>query len=548
MCIQHALGWLNLEQVGRLGLLGVADLLVVSAWTTRRHPETRIGKACVVATWFIFMVFVGYHGFLREYFGMQADDETVIAAFFSSSPSESVEFLEQNARGLLKHLAFVLAATGLFGFLIHRWPLARRRDDPGPTPRQGWITLGACLAVFVGVHLNRTMRNMDPLLYFPTRYQTWKRGVESVARLQSEMAAAASDPGLETLRRTDENPRTVVLMLSESITRLNFPNAGYPRNTAPELGALGGELIWFSDVRSPDPSTVPVLCKMLTPATIAEPDLWRSRPDLLLMARKAGYKTFWLSNHTTDDNGTVAIFVSHADRVVLANRGSSRGEGSYDEILLPLLEQALQDPSLHKFVVVHLLGAHPAYYYRYPKEFARFNGADDAVTRGLKAAGRARWAIAMRNCYDNALLYSDHVLKRSIDLCRASGQPVAWLFVPDHGQDAAHYSNFLGHNARVPSQYEIPAVLWRSAAFPPLAVEPSQLASRPYQTDLLDHALLGLMGIAGDYYEASKDLLSAEFEPAPGKVLDPMMDHLNAGGAATRLPGPPAGRTLQTRF
>src|SRR5262249_39620725 len=160
------------------------------------------------------------------------------------------------------------------------------------------------------------------------------------------------------------------------------------------------------------------------------------------------YKTFWLSNHTTDANGEISIFVSHADRVVLANRGGSRGEGSLDEVLLPLLNDALMDPSPRKLILVHLLGAHPAYYYRYPKAFARSNHADDAVTRGLKASGRAPWAIAMRNYYDNAVLYSDHVLKRSLDLCRASGQRVAWLFVPDHGQDAAHNTNFSGHNAR----------------------------------------------------------------------------------------------------
>ena len=92
----------------------------------------------------------------------------------------------------------------------------------------------------------------------------------------------------------------------------------------------------------------------------------------------------------------------------------------------------MRDPAPRKFIVLHLLNAHPAYYYRYPKSFARFNDTDDEVTKALKAAGRKFWAIRMRNYYDNAVLYADHVLKRSLDLCRASGQRLAWIFVPDH--------------------------------------------------------------------------------------------------------------------
>ena len=190
-----------------------------------------------------------------------------------------------------------------------------------------------------------------------------------------------------------------------------------------------------------------------------------------MMARKAGYKTFWLSNQSTDANGQISIFASHADVTLLANKGGSRGEGSYDEVVLPLLETALRDPEPRKFIILHLLNGHPAYYFRYPKSFAKFNDIDDEVTKNLKAAGRAFWAISMRNCYDNAILYSDHVLKQSLDICRASGQRLAWIFVPDHGQDAAHNTNFSGHNARARTQYEILMIYWRSQSFPAPTVD-----------------------------------------------------------------------------
>jgi heptose-I-phosphate ethanolaminephosphotransferase len=515
--LYFAAGWLNLEQVARFGLLGLANLLAVSAWTTRKGTETRVGKICVTGIVFMFLSFMSYHGFLREYFGVAADEDTVLGAIFSSDRSEAGEFLEQHARAIFKHAAIACVLTAVFALWLRRRPGATGPSLPPRSVRQGWVTVGVCLTLFMVVHLNRSMRYMHPLLFFPVRHAAWKSQMAQVSELRSRMARALNAPRLNTLRCADESPRTVVFLLSESITRANFPYAGYARNTTPELGAMG-DLCWFSDVIASDGSTVPALCKILTPATIQEPDLWQESPDLLVMAKKAGYKTFWLSNHTTDANGVVSILASHADRVVFANRGGSRGEGSLDEVLLPLLEEGLRDPSPRKFIVLHLLGAHPAYYYRYPKSFARFNTESDSVTRELRAAGRRFWAIAMRNAYDNALLYSDHVLKRSLDLCRASGQRVAWLFAPDHGQDAAHLSNFCGHNAKARTQYEIPMIFWHSDSFPATLLACASLAGRSYQTDVLDHTLLGLMAITGDYYDSRNDILSAGFQPTPRTV------------------------------
>jgi heptose-I-phosphate ethanolaminephosphotransferase len=507
------LGGLNAEQASRIGLLGLVDLLLISAWTTRKGTETKLGKAWVLAAAFVFLLFMSFQGFVREYFGLAPDDNMVMATLFNSDRSEAGEFLEQEFRPMIKHFALVLGLGSLFALVLHRWPRPRPATAPVPSLGRQWATVGAFGVVFVLAHLNSSMRNMDTLLYFSSRYSLWKHQIRKQAELQAKMAGLASDPQLDTLHCQDEAPRTVVFMLGESTTRLDFPYVGYARNTTPELGALGDKITWFSNVLSCDPTTVPALRKILTPATIAEPDLWLHKPDLFLMARKTGYKTFWLSNHSTDSNGSMAVFLSHVNRVVLANRGASRGESSFDEVLLPLLDEALKDPAPRKFIVLHMLGAHPAYYYRYPKAFDHFN-KPDAVSRELKASGRAFWAISLRNCYDNALLYMDHVLTRSVDLCRSSGQRAAWLFVPDHGHDAAHYNNFCGHNVNAQSQYEIPIMFWHADSFPSPQVDKISLASRAYQTDVLDHTLLGLMDIVGDYYDPHSDVLSAAFEPS----------------------------------
>jgi heptose-I-phosphate ethanolaminephosphotransferase len=291
---------------------------------------------------------------------------------------------------------------------------------------------------------------------------------------------------------------------------------GYPRDTTPELESLGSRVLKFTDAITTLGSTVGDIRLMIGPATRERPELYAVKPDILTMASKAGYKTFWITNHSTDMAGALSIIAEHADVTINVNRGGSRGEGSYDEVILPEFGKALDDPAHRKFIILHLLQAHPAFYFRYPESFARYNNGDDAVARTLKADGRSLRARKMRNYYDNAMLYSDHILKATIDLCEArKDQSIAWLYVPDHGEDVAHYSNFVGHNNRVPAMFEIPMLYWQSKQFPLDLEDADNISKRPYQTDILDHTLLGLMGIEGDYYDSYHNILSQDFKPTP---------------------------------
>ncbi|MDF1537017.1 MAG: phosphoethanolamine transferase [bacterium] len=279
---------------------------------------------------------------------------------------------------------------------------------------------------------------------------------------------------------------------------------------------MGDSLTRFDDVITTLGSTVGDIRLIMGPATHEEPELYAASPDILIMARSAGYKTFWITNHSTDMAGALSIIAGHADVTVNVNRGGSRGEGSYDEVALPELDRALDDRAPRKFIILHLLQAHPAFYFRYPEAFARFNDADDEVARRLRSEGRSLRARKMRDFYDNAMLYVDHILRSTIDLCaKREDQSIAWLYAPDHGEDVAHYSNFVGHNNRVLAMFEIPMLFWRSKAFPLNAQDAARFSERPYQTDILDHTLLGLMGIKGDYYDPERDVLSSEFVPVP---------------------------------
>src|SRR5262249_29198357 len=190
-------GWLNWDLGIRMVLLGATALLAVSAWTTRNGYETKAGKILVLFTAGFFFGMFAFHAFLHDFFGVQPDDENVMATLFSSDRSEAAEFVEQNAWPLAKHVLIILLAFAPFGWLVWSKPSAKQHPDaPAPKRRGVWKPVLVFSTVFVLLHLSPTLRNQNPLLYFPTRYSSWKLEVESVRKLQARMAVAETDPGL----------------------------------------------------------------------------------------------------------------------------------------------------------------------------------------------------------------------------------------------------------------------------------------------------------------------------------------------------------------
>lgn len=514
-------GLLNYSQAGKAAVLGGFAVLAMAAWRAARkqaYPARGLLWDTAIAAPFLFILAV--EAFLRDHFGVGHDDALVTEALFSTNGGEAAEFIRANSRALLKH-------TGLFALALAvvwatAWTSSRRHGPVaavvprGRFGRPGTLPVLIFGGLFLLLHFNPTMRKADPLLYFPLRYAKWQHDVELTRDLQTRLAAAQDDPGLASMQYTGADRRTLVFVLGESTTRLNWSLYGYPRLTTPRLQEVAGELLKFEDVITGYPGTNGSLEQIFTPATIAQQDLWMTRPDVLTMAKRVGYKVFWLSNHNTDRSGPVSVIAAHADVLTFTNRGGSRGEGSFDEVLLPELQRALDDPAPRKFIVLHMLGAHPAYNFRYPEAYSRFDDSVDMVTRELLGAGRAFWAVMQRNQYDNANLYMDHVLRETLDLTRRADAavPAAWLFVPDHGEDVAHYSNFVGHNSRVRSMYEVPMLFWASTGFGVGAAAGEVARTRPYQMDVLDHTLLGLLAMRGEYYDPAGDVFSPAFRPA----------------------------------
>ncbi len=96
---------------------------------------------------------------------------------------------------------------------------------------------------------------------------------------------------------------------------------------------------------------------------------------------------------------------------------------------------------------------------------------------------------------------------------------MALLFSADHGQEVGHTRNHAGQAPAENNGYEIPFLIWESSIG--ATVDPTSrvvVQKRPYQTDYLDHTVLGLMRVESTYYQPEHDVLSTRFKSMPRRI------------------------------
>jgi lipid A ethanolaminephosphotransferase len=190
--------------------------------------------------------------------------------------------------------------------------------------------------------------------------------------------------------------------------------------------------------------------------------------------------------------------------------GLCSGGHCLDEALLLDLEQRLRAAGGNQVLVLHMLGNHgPAYFRRYPPAFARFGPACERDD--LRACSQEE----IVNAYDNAILYTDHVLASLIGRLQANADRVdsAMLFVSDHGESLGEHNLYL-HGIPYPiapkEQTRVPMVLWISPGFAREAALDlgclKRRAAQPASHDNLFHTVVGLMDVRTAVYERPLDL------------------------------------------
>ncbi|EPA7739532.1 phosphoethanolamine transferase CptA, partial [Shigella flexneri] len=374
--------------------------------------------------------------------------------------------------------------------------------------------------------LDNLASRMEPAApwQFLTGYYQYRQQLNSLTKLLNENNAL---PPLANFKDESGNePRTLVLVIGESTQRGRMSLYGYPRETTPELDALhktDPNLTVFNNVVTSRPYTIEILQQALTFANEKNPDLYLTQPSLMNMMKQAGYKTFWITNQQTMTarNTMLTVFSRQTDKQYYMNQQRTQSAREYDTNVLKPFQDVLNDPAPKKLIIVHLLGTHIKYKYRYPENQGKFDGNTDHVPPGLSAE-----ELESYNDYDNANLYNDHVVASLIKDFKAADPNGFLVYFSDHGEEVydtpPHKTQ--GRNEDNPTRhmYTIPFLLWTSEKWQ--ATHPrdfSQDVDRKYSLAELIHTWSDLAGLSYDGYDPTRSVVNPQFKETTRWIGNP---------------------------
>lgn len=511
-------GGTGLRQAVYMSLLWLVPPLL---WPTCTRRYAAI-MGCLL--WATSLASLGYFAIYQQDFS-----QSVIFIIFESNPAESAEFFQQYFRWWMLPAAILyavvplwlwrrleppvfagfkahLAGTGVLAFTLVL-PLTKPVLFQGQTWDKGWINLE-----------NR----MEPAApwHLVMGYVKYRQQLAEMHRLLVKNQSAPPLTHFQVMNPEAES--TIVLVIGESTNNQRMGLYGYERNTTPKLESIRDQLTVFKHVFSPRPYTIEVLQQALTFGDQLHPDAYLTDANILNVMKQAGYKTYWITNQqtVTARNTLLTTFSKQTDKQVYLNNNRMQNASQYDEVVIEPFMDVLSEDVKRKFIVVHLLGTHMKYKYRYPDNFSVFNDRD-GIPGWVKEQD-----VTEYNEYDNAIRYNDHVVHSLISVFSKTDPDGYLLYLSDHGEEVYDDKNryFNGRSEGNPSSsmYTVPFIVWTSSRWQKRhAVKLANYHDRVYSSSYLLHTLVDLSDIRFDQWEPQKSVANADFVSIPVLVGDP---------------------------
>ena len=485
---------------GLLVTLATLHFLILAVLCNRWTVKPLLGLL-IVATAFASYYMATYTVFL---------DPSMLRNVLRTDVKEAGELF---SLGMLPHLLFYAVVPLL---LLSRIQVVRYGWRPALLRRLASVILGALL---LGGALLAIFQDMAPLmrnnkevryLITPANY------LYSLARVLGSDASAATrerqkiglDATLDPSWQARKKPALFIVVVGETARTANWGLSGYARQTTPQLAER--EVINFSQVTSCGTNTevsLPCMFSVYGRKNYDE-DKIRGSESLLNVLDRAGLRVLWRDNQSGCKGVCTGVETHKLDNAKVP--GLCDGERCFDEVLTHDLDQVLADRQGNLVLVLHQLGNHgPSYYKRYPDAFRRYTPVCE--TPDLAKCERE----AVVNAYDNAILYTDHVLAKTSDFLKAKSATydTALLYVSDHGESLGEgglYLHGVPYSIAPKVQVEVPMALWVSPGYAQsFALDTACLAKRasqPTTHDNLFHSLLGMLDVRTSVYDAGLDI------------------------------------------
>ncbi|MBS0463190.1 MAG: sulfatase-like hydrolase/transferase [Proteobacteria bacterium] len=365
--------------------------------------------------------------------------------------------------------------------------------------------------------------------------------------------------------RPQQQRQVYVLVIGEASRRDHWELFGYDRPTNPELSKTAN-LVRVTDLDSAWPESITAIPMILTrkPATITSFTWWKEASILRAM-QEAGYETYWISNQQAIGkyDSPVSTFAFEAQHQMFLNHASWSVPGAYDDVLLQALRDVLHDSNKDLFIVLHLMGNHQSYDYRYPDAFKRWRptesdpwedeSSDDSSDDASADASTSTDSTAdsgddssddssdapdpesiqrTTNSYDNSILYTDHILASIIGILRDNGAMSALWFESDHGESLlSDTCQMEGHGHGTIYEYALPVLFWFSDsydhAFPEKVAALRANANKRTMSENTFESLADMAGVGFPGHDPSWSLFSAHWRYHPRIVNRPAQGNID---------------------
>lgn len=290
-----------------------------------------------------------------------------------------------------------------------------------------------------------------------------------------------------------KTPGSIIIVIGESANRdmMSAFTPSYDKNTTPWEKSVRDDqnFIFFDNSFANFPNTVMAVTQALTSSNQYNNIPLKDSIDLLDVARKAGYHTYWLSlqNKSTVSDAGITVIANRADTIKWLH--------GYDETILSELKNI--PSSDNNFIIIHLNGSHFRYDRRIPQEFIEKNT--------LPTESKTDW-------YNASLQYTDYVLKEIYQYGKENLHMQALVYFSDHGENMEYThtsSPFYFDMVHIPFWIYLSPEY--QAAYPGTYQSSRNNEKEIFTNDLMFESISGILHAESNSYQPEYDITSSRY-------------------------------------
>lgn len=443
-------------------------------------------------------IFIGYLLFAQAF--LLTDS---ITSIFETNPEESKEFIADYMNPFITAGIFIYAGIPIY-------MICKLKGKNIFSIRRNKIAFTICLILLATFFV---VRPVAKSIFFINFYKTYIEYKERQSSEYKEISQRLKSPFNVTTLQPDTTFQTIVVIIGESLTRHHMSLYGYGRQTNPLLSKPDSSLFIYKDVTSPQVHTIPVIRTVMTFMDRKHKEYFYKQPSLFELFNRANYDTYFITNQPFGGRYATSYDILLSQAKYIFNPSLQKKP---DEVVFPYLQQALDNKTQkNKLIVIHLMGNHMVYKFRYPSKYNVFkNGTDHFIQRHEKFITSE--TIKIIDDYDNSVLYNDYVVSSIIQKVKKAQSPSAVVYFSDHGEEVYEVRDFAGHAYEKVSDYmcDIPFIAWHSPTFGNYRTDLKYDTTRPFSTANLLFSITDLAGLRYENFDAKKSLFNVRFNPS----------------------------------